>query len=64
MMESEDRKDKRHGEDIDVERKKLEFEREKLRGTMQLGAGYIGALNNIGDGLKQLGAALAENMQA
>jgi hypothetical protein len=64
MMESENRKDKRHSEDMDIERKKLDFEREKLRGTMQLGAGYIGALNNIGDGLKQLGAALAANIQA
>ncbi|KAG0612053.1 hypothetical protein M758_7G186700 [Ceratodon purpureus] len=64
MMESEDRKDKRHREDMDMEEKKLEFEREKFRGTMQLGAGYIGALNSIGDGLKQLGAALAASSQA
>lgn len=64
MMESEDRKDKRHKEDMDMEEKKLEFEREKFRGTMHLGAGYIGALNSIGDGLKQLGAALTASTQA
>jgi hypothetical protein len=58
MLESEDRKDKRHKEEMEMEEKKLEFEREKFRSTLQLGAGYIGALNSIGDGVKQLGAAL------
>ena len=64
MMQSENRKDKRHRVYMDMEEKKLEFEREKFRGTMQLGAGYIGALNSIGDGLKELGAALAASCQA
>jgi hypothetical protein len=58
MLESEDRKDKRHKEEMEMEEKKLEFEREKFQSTLQLGAGYIGALNSIGDGVKQLGAAL------
>lgn len=64
MMQSENRKDKRHRVDMDMEKKKLEFEREKFRGTMQLGAGYIGALNSIGDSLKALGAALSASCQA
>lgn len=64
MMEIENRKDKRHRVDMDIEEKKLDLEREKFRGTMQLGEGYIEALNGIGDGLKQLGVALAESSQA
>jgi hypothetical protein len=58
MILCEDRKDKRHKEDMEMERRKLEFEQEKLRGTMQLGLGYIGALNSSSDALKQLAAAL------
>lgn len=62
LLESEDRKDKRHREDIEMERVKLELEKEKFRGAMKLGSGYIDALVNIGDGLKQLSAALCSNM--
>lgn len=63
MLESEDRKDKRHKEDLEMERTKLELEKEKFRGAMKLGSGYIDALVNIGDGLKQLSAALCANTQ-
>ena len=62
MLESEDRKDKRHREDLEMERVKLELEKEKFRGAMRLGSGYIDALVNIGDGLKQLSAALCANI--
>lgn len=64
MLESEDRKDKRHREDLEMERVKLELEKEKFRGTMKLGSGYIDALVNIGDGLKQLSAALCANIHS
>lgn len=64
MLESEDRKDKRHREDIEMERVKLELEKEKFRGAMKLGSGYIDALVNIGDGLKQLSAALCANIHS
>ncbi|KAG6548692.1 hypothetical protein Mapa_009847 [Marchantia paleacea] len=63
MMESEERKDKRHKEDMEMEKVKLKFEKEKFRGTMELGSGYISALNNIGEGLKQLSAALQASRQ-
>lgn len=64
MLESEDRKDKRHREDLEMERVKLELEKEKFRGAMKLGSGYIDALVNIGDGLKQLSAALCANIRS
>lgn len=64
MLESEDRKDKRHREDIEMEKVKLELEKEKFRGAMKLGSGYIDALVNIGDGLKQLSAALCANIHS
>lgn len=58
MMESEERKDKRHKEDMEMEKIKLKFEKERFVGTMELGSGYINALNNIGEGLRQVSAAL------
>lgn len=61
MLESEDRKDKRHREGLEMESVKLELEKEKFQGAMKLGSGYIDALVNIGDGLKQLSAALCAN---
>lgn len=61
ILESENRKDKRHKEDLEMERIKLELEKEKFRGLMKLGSGYIDALVNIGDGLKQLSGALCGN---
>ncbi|CAM6082924.1 unnamed protein product [Calypogeia fissa] len=63
MMESEERKDKRHKEDMEMEKIKLKFEKERFRGTMELGSGYINALNNIGEGLKQVSAALLASRQ-
>ncbi len=61
MMELEERQDKRHREDLELEKRKLAMEKENFSHMMKLSTGYISALNSIGDGLKQLSAVLTGN---
>jgi hypothetical protein len=61
MMELEERQDKRHREDLELEKRKLAMEKENFSHMMKLSTGYISALNSIGDGLKQLSTVLTGN---